>query len=190
MSSYSRYKFINVEKKLESVCYYTIPKKRKKKSSIDRNTIYTKTKPSINDSTWIRSTTWNIPAHSFINHNTSRTIVTIPTYQNRRISNVSIKQKGKKEKNEKNSWPIPRNSRIFRLTSRRVMLDALICSSFQRIVTNIYFQKTKGKGERIFEQFVKLCAFFAQLATSVQRDKIERRRWVTRPRESDRPIEP
>lgn len=32
MSSYSRYRFINVEKKLESVCYYTIPKKRKKKT--------------------------------------------------------------------------------------------------------------------------------------------------------------
>lgn len=32
MSSYSRHRFINVEKKLESVCYYTIPKKRKKKT--------------------------------------------------------------------------------------------------------------------------------------------------------------
>lgn len=34
MPFYSRYKFINIENKLESICYYTIPKKRKKKKTV------------------------------------------------------------------------------------------------------------------------------------------------------------
>lgn len=40
MSSYSRYRSINVEKKLESVCYYAIPKKRKKKQYRQKYYLY------------------------------------------------------------------------------------------------------------------------------------------------------